>query len=278
MKSARQLKAKIKNLSAEKKVPAQILMRLYMMERLLERISVSNYKDKFIIKGGLLISSLIGVGSRVTMDLDATIKKLKLEKEIISKAFEEIFKIDLEDNITFEILKISEIRLEDIYPGLRISAVAFYEGIKTPLSIDMTTGDKITPKEIGYEYPLLFEDRKIKILAYNLETVLAEKLHTVLARGITNTRQRDFYDIWSLYNLKFNNINFSNLKSALEVTATKRGTPEISVNYKKVIEGIKNNEQMLFLWEKYRKDYLYAQDINFQKICDLIVEIMDNLK
>ena len=259
MNSSRQLKAKIRNLATENNISAQVLLRIYMMERLLERISVSPYKDKFIIKGGILISSLLGISKRVTVDIDTLIL------------------IDINDGVTFDILKISDIRLEDIYPGMRISIVCNYEGLKIPISVDITAGDKITPKEIDYKYPLMFEDKKIDILAYNLETVLAEKLHTILSRGIASTRLRDYYDLWVLYKLKENEINKKYLKEALLATTQKRETPHILNEYSSILHQIKNDKQISTLWNKYQKEYSYAQGVELNTICDLILEIMDSL-
>lgn len=277
MKSSRQLKGKIRNLAVEKNVSAQILLRIYMMERLLERISISQYKDRFIIKGGILISSMLGISKRVTVDIDTTVKNLKIEKDNISKVFSELILININDGVTFDILKISDIRLEDIYPGVRISIICNYETLKIPISVDITAGDKITPKEINYKYPLMFEDKKINILAYNLETVLAEKLHTILSRGIASTRLRDYYDLWVLHKLKQNEINKKYLKEALLVTAGKRETPHILNEYSSIVYGIKNDKKMSTMWNKYQKEYSYAQNIELSQICDLILEIMDSL-
>lgn len=248
-----------------------------MMERLLERISISPYREKFIIKGGILISSMLGISKRVTVDIDTTVKHLKIERQNISKVFSELILIDIEDGVTFEILKISDIRLEDVYPGMRISIVCNYEGLKIPISVDVTAGDKITPKEINYKYPLMFEDKKINILAYNLETVLAEKLHTILSRGIASTRLRDYYDLWVLHKLKQNEINKKDLKEALLATTGKRETPHILNEYSSIVCNIKNDKQINTLWNKYQKEYLYAQGIELNAICDLILEIMDSL-
>lgn len=247
MKSSRQLKAKIRNLATENNISAQILLRIYMMERLLERISVSPYKNNFIIKGGILISSMLGISKRVTVDIDTTVKYLKIERENISKVFSELILIDINDGVTFEILKISDIRLEDIYPGMRISIVCKYESLKIPISVDITAGDKITPKEIEYRYPLMFEDKKINILAYNLETFLAEKLHTILSRGSVSTRLRDYYDLWVLYKLKQNDINKKYLKEALLATTGKRKTPHILNEYSSIVYQIKNDKQINIL-------------------------------
>jgi len=190
-KNPMQLKAFIKNKAVEKNISAQLVMQNYMMERLLERISLSKYQHNFILKGGFLISAIVGLDSRTTMDLDTTIKGLTLTHESIRLIFMEICNIPVEDDIVFEIVSIVDIRENDDYPGIRVDLKANYFPISVPLSVDITTGDKITPREVKYKFKLLFEERAIPIMAYNLETLLAEKIETVLSRGIANTRPRD---------------------------------------------------------------------------------------
>lgn len=195
IKTATQLKDLIRNLSKKKSADAQILMRNYMMERFLERISVSKYQDKFILKGGMLVAAMVGLDARATMDIDATIKGADVNVEAVENIIAEIVSIPLEDGVTFRIKQISEIMDEADYPGVRVSMETEFDGVRTPLKINISTGDVITPKEIQYRFKLMLEDRSIEVWAYNLETVMAEKLETVIARNITNTRMRDFYDI-----------------------------------------------------------------------------------
>ena len=196
-KNPMQLKAFIKNKAAEKHISAQLVMQNYMLERLLERISLSPYKNNFILKGGFLISAIVGLDTRATMDLDTTIKGFTLTHEAIRKIFTAICTVQIADDVQFAVVGISDIRETDDYPGIRVGLKANYPPISVPLTVDVTTGDMITPREVEYTFSLLFDDRTISILAYNLETVLAEKLETVLSRNIANTRPRDYYDVHS---------------------------------------------------------------------------------
>lgn len=221
-KNPMQLKAFIKNKAAENKVSAQLVMQNYMLERLLERISISKYKPNFIIKGGFLISAIAGLDTRTTMDLDTTVIGLKLTHESLQTIFSEICSIQVGDDVTFDITKMEDIRETDDYPGIRVCLKANYPPLSVPISVDVTTGDKITPKEVNYTFKLLFDDRTLDILAYNIETVLAEKIETVLSRSIANTRPRDFYDIYILYNLRKSECNMNVLHDALIQTTKKR--------------------------------------------------------
>ena len=218
-----QLKAFIKKKAAEKNISAQLVMQNYMLERLLERISLSTYKNNFILKGGFLISVIVGLDTRTTMDLDTTIKGFTLTHESIRKVFKEICAVEIEDDVSFTLEDIYDIRETDDYPGIRVSLKANYPPIRVPLTVDVTTGDIITPKEIEYTFKLLFDDRTLSILAYNLETVLAEKIETVLSRSIANTRPRDFYDIHIIFALRGNECDKNILKRALDRTSAKRG-------------------------------------------------------
>lgn len=232
MKNAMQLKAIMKNLSKEKHISAQLLLQNYMMERLLERISQSKYKEFFIIKGGFLIAAMVGLDTRATMDIDATIKGYPVTEKTIKTMFEEICDIYIPDDIVFEFKHIGEIREGDEYTGYRVSVTANYAPMAVPLKLDITTGDVITPKEISFAYPMMLEDRTISVLAYNLETILAEKIETVISRSDQNTRPRDYYDIYILYRLWKNNVNVHNLQCALKVTGEKRGSVNLLTELK----------------------------------------------
>lgn len=270
-----QLKTFIKKKAAEKDISAQLVMQNYMLERLLERISLSPYKDNFILKGGFLISAIVGLDTRATMDLDTTIKGITLTHDSISEIFSKICTVEIEDDVTFSIVDITDIRETDDYPGIRVSLKANYEPISVPLTVDVTTGDVITPREIRYTFKLLFDDRTLSILAYNIETVLAEKIETVLSRSIANTRPRDFYDIHIIYALQGNNCDEKVLKQALEQTSRKRGSSHVLENYADIIEEIKNDGQMQAFWKKYQKDFDYAKDISFDDVCNSVLRIMD---
>lgn len=276
-KNPMQLKAYIKKMAAEKNISAQLVMQNYMLERLLERISVSQYQSNLILKGGFLISAIVGLDTRATMDLDTTIRGFDVTHDTVRRIFEEIGATPIEDNVKFEVLNTSDIREGDDYPGIRVAMKADYPPLAVPLSVDVTTGDKITPRAIEYTFKLLFEDRTIKIMAYNLETVLAEKLETIVTRGIANTRPRDFYDIYILYQLRGHECDRSVLKSALEETASRRKSLAVMSDYKAVLNTIEASEQMKGFWRKYQTGFDYAKDIDFTDICHLIVQILDEI-
>ena len=252
-------------------------MQNYMLERLLERISLSKYKYNFILKGGFLISTIVGLETRATMDLDTTIKGFTLTHESIRDIFYEICNVEIDDDVKFELLNISDIREGDDYPGIRVALKANYPPISVPLTVDVTTGDAITPKEIEYTFNLLFDDRSINILAYNLETVLAEKIETVLSRNITNTRPRDFYDIHILYTLRGEECNTKMLLLALERTTKKRGSSIVLEKYPEEMAMIRTSKQLQGLWDKYQHHNDYAKDISFDEVCTTIQGIMDKI-
>jgi len=276
-KNPMQLKDLIKIKAAESQISAQLVMQNYMMERLLERISLSIYQKNFILKGGFLIAAIVGLGSRATMDVDTTIKGFPLNHESILKIFEEICAIVVEDNISFKVLRTTDIREADDYPGLRVHLNAGYPPLNIPIKVDVTTGDIITPQEITYSFKLMFDDRSISILAYNLETILAEKLETLLSRNIANTRMRDFYDIYALHKFHDTDCNMPILRKALEKTARKRGSSSILMRHQEIIGNIQTSSKMLVLWDEYRKEYDYANNIEFSEICVSIMQLMGTL-
>lgn len=259
MKNAMQLKAVIKNIAKEKHISAQLVMQNFMLERLLERISVSKYRQNFILKGGFLIAAMVGLDTRATMNMDATIKGLSVNEQTIREMFEEICKIELADDVTFSFRSIGEIREGDEYTGYRVSLSANYPPMAVPLKLDITTGDKITPQEIEYQFKLLLEDRSISVFVYNLETILAEKLETVISRGDQNTRPRDYYDIYILAKLQYSNIEPNSLKAALKATTKKRSSSAVVRDYRKIMNIVKSSEIMQRQWktetEEKRCDY-----------------------
>ena len=272
-----QLKAIIKNLAKEKNISAQLVMQNFMLERLLERISISKYQQNFILKGGFLIAAMVGLDTRATMDMDATIKGLPVNEQTIQEIFENICKIKLEDDVTFSFRSIEEIREGDVYNGYRVSLSANYPPMAVPLKLDITTGDKITPREIAYRFKLLLEDRSISVLAYNLETIIAEKLETVISRGDQNTRSRDYYDIYILFKLQYSNVKPDVLKAALSATTERRGSSVVIKEYRNIMDTVKNSQIMQKQWKNYQKDFEYATDISFEDACNVIVELMDKL-
>jgi predicted nucleotidyltransferase component of viral defense system len=272
-----QLKALIKKKAAESHISAQLVMQNYMMERLLERISLSKYRRNFIFKGGFLIAAIVGLNSRATRDMDATIKGFPLTHEAIRGIFDEICAIPFDDNIELFISRITDIRERDDYPGLRLHMTANYPPLTVALKLDVSTGDKITPGEVEYSYKLLFNDRTISILAYNLETILAEKLETVLSRNIANTRSRDFYDIFILYALRGTECDMTVLRQALNKTALERGSLSVIEDYREIIKGIAESSQLISYWMAYQDEFDYAKGISFNKTCNTILRLMESI-
>ena len=270
--TARQLKDLIRNLSKKKSADAQILMRNYMMERFLERISLSEYKDKFILKGGMLVAAMVGLDARATMDLDATIKGANVSLTDVETIISNIIAIPIDDGVSFCIKRISEIMEEADYPGVRVSMETKFDGVITPLKIDISAGDVITPREIRYRFNLMLEDRTIEVWAYNLETVLAEKLETVISRNVTNTRMRDFYDIYILQKLYGEKLKKQVLWKALVATAKKRGTLDLieSNDIREIFDEIEASPVMESLWKTYQKNYSYAADVSWHIIMEFI--------
>lgn len=277
MRNAMQLKAIVKSIAEKKGISAQLVLQNYMLERFLERVSASDYQNNFIIKGGFLIASMVGLDSRATMDMDATIKRYPVSEETIQKMIEEIIKIDLDDGISFTFKNIEEIRRSDEYIGYRVALSANYSPMAVPLKLDITVGDKITPREIEYEYKLMLEDRSVYVLAYNLATILAEKLETVISRGDQNTRPRDYYDIYILMKLQAKSVDLETLAIALQATAKKRDSADIVKQYREIMEVVRNSEVMKQRWNNYRKDFDYAADIQFSETCDAVIRVMDSL-
>lgn len=268
MKTPEQLKGTIRNLAKEKGIHAQEILQIYMFEKIIERLSVSPYKNNFILKGGLLISAILGIEERTTMDMDTTIKGLSMEKENIKNIIIEILNQKVGDEIEFQLLDLLPIREEDEYENYRASIQASYGKMKIPMKIDITTGDVITPKEIQFLYPLMFEDRSIKIKAYTQETIMAEKFETIMRRNVGNTRERDFYDLHLLYRLYHKNANWNLLKEAITATAKSRGSISILENTDQILKTIKESDYLKDLWRRYQSQNLYAQNITYSDIME----------
>ena len=245
--------------------------------RFLERVSLSPYRDNYIIKGGFLISSMVGLNSRATMDMDATIKGYPVTQDAVQKMIEQILTVPVDDDITFTFKSIGGIREGDEYTRYRVALTADFPPMAVPLKLDITTGDKITPREIQYDYKLMLEDRHIQVMAYNLATILAEKLETVISRSDQNTRPRDYYDVYILTKLQAENIDFPALGAALMATASKRGSDSILQDYRAIVEAVRNSEIMRRQWDNYRKDFDYASTISFDEVCDAVASTMDTL-
>lgn len=263
IKNRDSLKAKASNLSKKTNIPNKYLIQNFMFEALLKRISKSKYKNKFVIKGGLLLSSIFGVNLRSTMDLDTTIKGLPLNKSTITKVITEIINIDLKDNITFEIENIKDIREEELYSGFEVNLKADFDGLKTNLMIDITTGDIITYKEVKFKYNTLFDNETINIMTYNYETIIAEKFETIISRNIDNTRMKDYYDLYMFVNLKWNDINKETLRKAIINTSKNRETISYIENANDYINLIEDDSRLKLLWNSYQNNYEYAKGIEF---------------
>lgn len=264
IKNKNSLKAKASNLSSSTNIPNKYLIQEFMFEALLKRISASDYKNKFIIKGGLLLSSIFGVNLRSTMDLDTTIKGLSLDKNTIIKVINEIISIDLEDNIKFEIENIKDIREEELYSEFNVNLKAEFDGLKTNLMIDITTGDVITYKEIEYNYMTLFDNEIINIMSYNYETILAKKYESIISRNIDNTRMKDYYDLYMFVNLKWNKINKDILRKAIINTAKNRNTLDYIDNAEKYLKLIAGDTRLISLWNNYQNNYNFAKGVSFE--------------
>ena len=257
-------KAKIKNYAKVNHLPAQVVLQNVMFERFLERLSRSEYRDKYVIKGGMLISALVGLDTRATMDLDTTLRKLTLTEEKVREAVEKICVVDLSDDISFRINSVAPIRRDDVYGGFRVKIEALYEDIVTPLSIDVSTGDVITPEAVEYEIGGIMDDTvRIKVWGYNIETALAEKVETILSRDVLNTRPRDYYDVYIL--TKEQEYDPAIFKDALRATAEHRGTWERIENWEPILDRLVDNDDLRNLWEKYRREFYYARNITFEE-------------
>lgn len=268
------LKAVINNIAKKNKISAQSVLQTYMLERLLERISVSQYQNNFILKGGMLISAMLGIDSRTTMDMDTTIKGFSLTEENIKRIISEICSIDIEDDVTFELQRIELIRDDDDYGGYRVTFKANYlEKMPVILKIDITTGDKITYKEIQYTFNLMLEDRKIQVWSYNIETVIAEKFESIINRGTLGTRIRDYYDVHMLLNTQRRNIDNNVLKEAIYSTSNHRGTLEIIKKWDEVVSVLEESETMQKQWKRYKKDNFYAEGINYTDLIESLKEV-----
>ena len=270
-----QIKGRIKSVAKQNNADARTLMRIYMMERFLERLAQSEYRDNFIIKGGILVTAMIGVAHRSTMDIDTSMKNLNLSAEDALRVVNQVKDIDLDDGVSFKVKDVSNIMDEMEYPGIRVTMNANVGRLITPLKIDISTGDVITPRAIEFNYDLLLEDRSISLWSYNLETILAEKLQTVLARGILNTRMRDFYDIRMLLDTYEDKVNKAVLKDAFAATCKKRGTDHLQEQAEEIIKIIEADEQLRVLWRAYQKKYSYAAEIDYASVISGVRKLMD---
>lgn len=265
MSKAMSLKARIRNIAKQKNIPAQVILQNYMFERLLKRLSASEYKEKFVLKGGMLVAAIVGLDNRATMDMDTTLKNLPLTPDTIRAALERICAIPDDDGVAFEVGTISPIREDDIYGGYRVMLNARFDTLLTPMSIDVSTGDIITPHAVPYHFIEIFDDEKsYELWAYNIETVMAEKVETILRRGVFNTRPRDFYDTYILAATQhFDRKLFA---EALAATAAHRETTAQIADVPEILRSIENSTELQTMWNKYKKQFGYAAKIEYSQI------------
>ena len=277
IKTPEQLKGAIRNLAKKKGIHAQEVLQIFMFERIIEPLSASPYKDRFILKGGLLISAILGVAERTTMDMDTTVKGLPMDEQNIRKAISEILNQPVDDGIEFQLLDLTPIREDDEYENFRASIQAAYGKMKIPMKIDITTGDEITPKEIQFSYPFLFDDRRVMVKAYTQETILAEKYETIIRRNVGNTRARDFYDLHLLYRLYRENADWNLLKQAVLATAKKRDSLSVLQDTKRILLALEESTALQDLWKRYQTQNLYAREITYPAIMESVKEFAEKM-
>ena len=273
--SPKQLKDWISNMAKKNNLVANTVLQNYMMERFLERVSLSRYKDNFILKGGFLIAAMVGIDMRSTMDMDTTLKGLPVDRDTLEKIINDILAVDVGDNVTFSIKSLKNIHDVSEYDDFRVGIEALFFTMRVDMKIDVTTGDVIIPREVDYSFKLMFEDRSIMIKAYNLNTILAEKLESILARNVSNTRGRDFYDVYILLTTRTSDINKDELRYAVNRKAEERNTVGYIKNYRKYITDIAESPDVLKIWNAYKEKYAYANDIEFSDILKCIEEVFN---
>lgn len=273
MKTSEQIKGAIRNISKKTGVNPNSLLQMCLFEGILEKLSKSKYSENFILKGGLLISSLIGVDMRSTMDMDTTIRGIPLNEESITKILNEILAIEIDADIEYKLIKLSPIRQEDVYEDFCASISCIFGKINAILNIDITTGDVITPREMNYSYSKILEEGTIPIMTYTIETILAEKFETISSRNITTTRARDFYDLYMIYSIYKDKIDKDILRKAIERTSKYRGSFETALQYKEIVELFRESETPKKLWKKYTQNNPYAKDVDFLDTISVYEEI-----
>lgn len=269
IKNAKNLIDKLKNKAVQNNITVNEVLQNYMFERILERLSISEYKNNFILKGGVLLSSIMGIDTRTTMDMDTCLKGINLTEEQLYKVLKNILDTDVKDGVTFEIKNSKPIREDDEYGGLKYNILAKFDNIKVNLSIDIATGDVITPGEIEYNYKMMFEDKALKIMTYNIESIIAEKFQTIISRNVLNSRMKDFYDLY--YLIKYSTFSKDDLRLAIEKTFDKRNTDIKLINSN--ISVIQESDLLQDLWKTYSQKHKYTKDIKFEDIIETIKKI-----
>lgn len=270
------LKDKAKNCAKQNNLSVQQVLQNYMFERFLERLSKSQYSDKFIIKGGLLLSSIMGINVRTTMDIDADVTGMNFEKDEIAKMIKEIIQINIDDEVEITLDKVEDIREDNEYGGYKFKLIAKFNNLKIPFHIDISTGEIITPRAIEYKYKMILEDEYINIWTYNQETIVAEKLQTILARKIENSRMKDFYDIYYFVTFRWNEINEDILKKAVKATFSKRETLSDLENIEQIIKTLSEDKNLKMLWKDYQDKFKYAKNVEYEETIKAI-EFIKNI-
>ena len=273
MKTPEQLKGAIRSMAAKKNLRAQEVLQMFLFERIIDRLAASSFRDNFILKGGLLISSMIGIGERTTMDMDTTVRGIQMEEDEIVSAVKEIIAMDVGDGISFEFQKSEPSREDDAYNNFRVHLRAKYGKIDSPMKIDITTGDIITPAAIRYDFPFVFEEKTVPVMAYTLETVLAEKYETIIRRNIGTTRARDYYDLHTLYRSRKDVVQMEVLRAAVIHTAEKRDSVDDIRDWRDILKDIREEPQLYLLWDNYAADNKYIGDLKFNEVLDTVDEI-----
>ena len=273
MKTPEQLKGTIRSMAQKKNLRAQEVLQMFLFERILERLANSAYKSNFILKGGLLISSMIGIEERTTMDMDTTVRGIEMKEDEIIKAIKEILTVDVGDGIEFKYQRIEPIREDDAYNNFRVHLRAKYGKIDSPMKIDLTNGDIITTAAIEYEFPMLFDEKTVPVMAYTLETILAEKYETIIRRNIGTTRARDYYDLYTLFRSRKSEIRIDILNAAVLHTAKKRNSVQDIEDWKNIIRDIREERQMYLLWDNYVAENKYIGDLKFFDVLDSVEEV-----
>lgn len=272
--TSKQLKDKVRNISKGDNDIAKVLIRTFMMERFLERVALSKYRNNFVLKGGLLVASMVGIDMRATMDIDTTVEALPLNEIDAEKIVSEISEIEVDDGVQFRITSVTTIMEDFEYPGIRMMLEATLDRMRQPIKLDISTDDVITPMAIEYDYKLMFEDRSISLLSYNTETLLAEKIQTILSRGIANTRMRDFYDVYGIIGIKEDKIDKEILIEAFHATCEKRETVFSYEETKSMLNKISDNEAMAQMWEQFRKKNFFVGDLTWTEVSARVISKM----
>lgn len=273
IRTATQLKAKVRNLSGGDSTKTQTLIRNFIMERFLERIALSQYRNNFILKGGMLVAAVVGLDTRATMDIDTTVRSLNLDKESATRIIEDIISVEIPDGVQFQITKVTDIMEEHDYPGIRFMLEATLDKMRQAIKIDISTGDIITPRAVEYSYKLMFEDRAISLWTYNLETLLAEKLETIMARGTANTRMRDFYDIHVINHEE--SFDKEVLRKAFLATSEKRDSAIQIPDFRDILSSVESDEAMQTQWESFKMDSFFVGELSWEDVMESVKELAE---